>query len=186
MLAAVSVMATGSVAVVAAPAAAQPGQPVNCHPVLWRFAYRHSQYSGPMGCAVGWEFGRDGGLVQDFVNGQMAWSPRQGEPMVVSAYHRPYWDSWGLKHGISIHYGLSNPFNYDRWLIRLDHNGVNIRQDECIVGYAAHPCTRTEGWTGWNNLAPGVYRIVVQGCDWNSWTGHHCNQGWTNPIWVWF
>jgi hypothetical protein len=187
MLAMAVVIGGGSAVAVSEPVSAQPGQPTNCYPVYWQFVNRHNTAPGLYGCPVGFQFARDGGFGQDFINGQMQTSPGRGDNMVVSAYHRMYWTQYGgWQHGISYEWGQSNPYNYDRWLIRLDYNGVNVRQDECITGYALHPCTRTTGWGGWNDLRPGLYRIVVLGCDWNSWTGHTCRQGWTNPIWIWF
>jgi hypothetical protein len=89
-------------AAAAAPVAAQPGHPATCHiPVYWRFVNRYNQSPSAFGCTAGWEFSRDSGMVQDFEHGQMAWSPRHGNDMIVSAYHYTYWTDWGLQHGIS-------------------------------------------------------------------------------------
>jgi hypothetical protein len=68
----------------------------------------------------------------------------------------------------------------------LDRNGVNIGQPECVVNSLLPACDRYGGLQGWNGMAPGVYRFVAEGCDYDPWTGHTCRQGWTNPIWVWF
>jgi hypothetical protein len=164
---------------------AQPGAPGGCYPVYWKFVGRYNQDPSAYGCASGWEFSRDGGMVQDFTNGQMVWSPRQGNEMIISAYHRTYWTDTGLQHGISLIWNTSHPYNYDTWLIRNDYNGNFAGQAECVANTWLSFCGRESGSRGWNNVKPGLYRFIIEGCDYHGWS-HTCTQGWTNPLWIWF
>jgi hypothetical protein len=163
---------------------AQPGQPTGCYPVFWRFVGRYNQSPSEYGCAVGWEFARDGGMVQDFVNGQMVWSPRQGNDMIVSAWHSTYWTDAGLRHSVNVRWNTSSPFNYDSWLVRTDYNNVYVGQAECRANTWFSLCDRYGGLMGWNAVNPGLYRLVIEGCDGQS--THTCRQSWTNPLWIWF
>jgi hypothetical protein len=187
---AIAILGTAGLAAVGQPATAaahaQPGAPGGCYPVYWRFVNRYNQSPSSFGCAAGWEFARDGGMVQDFTYGQMVWSPRQGNDMIVSAFHTTYWTDTGLQHGITLRWNTSSPFNYDRWLIRTDYNGAYARQLECTANGFLSFCDRYGGTSGTSPAAPGLYRFVVEGCDYGAWSGHTCNQGWTNPLWIWF
>jgi hypothetical protein len=184
----VALMAAGVAAVVLAPqsANAQPGWPASCYPVSPLFVGRYNQAPAQYGCAAGWDFGRDGGYVQDFAYGQMATSPRQGANMIVSAFHSTYWTDAGLRHALTLRWNTSSPFNYDRWLIRIDYNGSYAWQPECAANTWLSGCDRYSGTIGWNNVTPGLYRFVLEGCDYDAWGGTTCTQGWTNPIWIWF
>lgn len=115
----------------------------------------------------------------------MVWSPSQSGNMIVSAYRYTYWTDRGEQVGIAFQWGYSDPFNYDKWLIRLDRNGANQGQWDCWSNTWPYPCTRTSGSWGWAPVAAGyAYRIVVEGCDVDPWGGHTCRQGWTIPVWL--
>lgn len=183
----VSLVAAGVAAVAVAPgsASAQPGWPASCYPVSPLFQGRYNQNPNSYGCAAGWDFARDGGYVQDFAYGQMATSPRQGANMITSAYHFTYWADGGLRHGLTLRWSTSSPFNYDKWLVRIDYNGSYAWQPECEA-WPIWGCDRYSGGMTWTGVSPGLYRFVVKGCDYNAWDGATCNEGWTNPIWIWF
>jgi hypothetical protein len=167
-------LAAGMTVAVAAPANAA------CYPVDGHFANRHSMIWQGIGCAVGWAGATGNGLFQNFERGQMIWSPSQGGGMVVSVYR--YWEGNSFT-GIAFHWGPSNPYNYQKWLIRLDRNGANLGQWECLANWGL--CSRTDGFQLWGGQPQGyAYRVVVEGCDVDAWNGHTCRQGWTMPVWL--
>jgi hypothetical protein len=166
----------------AAQGSARGVAPHTCYPVAGHFASRWYQDSNRYGCATSPEYPYLNGTYQEFVNGEMDWSPSQGANMVLSGTRYGYWDDWGFHTGITFQFGQSDPFNYDSWLIRLDRNGVNLGQWECGPGVTViSTCGRTGGFFGWAPVGPGHYRIIIEGCDVGG-GGHTCRQGWTIPV----
>lgn len=152
-----------------------------CYPVSWRFVNRWNQNPGDYGCATSQEYQTyNGGFGQNFVNGQIKASPMQGANMIVSGWKRQYWTDTGLHNAFTFRWGVSNPFNYDTWLIRTHHNGVYTGQRECAVGVWLNSCDRTSGSQGWAPVAPGWHSITVEGCD--GYVGLTCRQGWTVAV----
>ncbi|MGC0421952.1 LGFP repeat-containing protein [Embleya sp. AB8] len=143
---------------------------------LWARWNQFGSEGGSFGCPTTGAYNVGNGLYQQFERGTIAWSPSQGTNMVVSAQR------WGS--GLRFDWGLSDPFNYNDWLINITRDGNNINGDqECIAhGGGSGDCGRYDGTTYWYNLTPGQYRISVEGCD----IGFRrpCRQGWTIPVYV--
>ncbi|MEU6996126.1 hypothetical protein ABZ953_36425 [Streptomyces sp. NPDC046465] len=175
-------MATFAVVSASFAAPAQPAHAASAacgfvvpQPLLTRWN-QHGAEQGSFGCptAAATSYGR--GLLQNFQYGVMAWAPDQGNNMVVSAQR------WGS--GIRFDWGLSDPFNYDNWLINIRRYTDDIHGDqECIAhGGGSGDCGRYDGTVWWYTLQPGVYRIAVEGCDGG--LRRTCRQGWTQPIYL--
>ncbi|MEU7748866.1 hypothetical protein [Nonomuraea sp. NPDC049158] len=126
--------------------------------------------AGLLGCPTGPEQDVAGrrGKRQDFQHGQLAWSPDQGDTMVVAAYQQ---------EGQAVfEWGPSKPrFDYDAFLVRWDSDGRNLGQQE-IKGSRISGKIRVGLPPEW-----GPITFVVEGCDKNV-TGSHCKQGWTIPV----
>jgi hypothetical protein len=105
--------------------------------------------------------------VQSFERGQIAWSPDTGSGSSQVAWHE--------KSLIHFTWGPTDPFAYDRFLVRLDRDGVNVTQMD-VSG------SRAQGQYDYKALSPGLYRLVVEGCDGDH--GSTCRQGWTNPVYI--
>jgi hypothetical protein len=153
-------------------------QPHTCYAVAAHFLARYSEDQTGWGCATTPEYTYLNGTYQEFVNGEMDWSPSQGGNMVVS----------GMKAagGIWFRWGFSDPFNYDAWLLRGTHDGVTDTQFECSAGQNFYDgyCTRTSGGKNIALGGPGHYQIIVEGCDVG--LSHTCRQGWTIPVDLWY
>jgi uncharacterized protein with LGFP repeats len=147
------------------------------------FQARYNEHPNEYGCPFNNENSPPGvpGSYQNFVNGQMAWSPPQGANMVVSGFRFTYWDSSGSHIGIRIQYGSSLPYNYDAWLIRVSKDGTYLGQHECTAG--GNECGRTDG-VYFYYPSGGLIQFMIEGCDVNL-GSHTCRQGWTIPIYMW-
>jgi hypothetical protein len=184
-VAAIACLATNGVAMAGTDAAgsgkrsASAAHPLACYAVASHFVARYSEDQAGWGCATTPEYSYQNGTYQEFVNGEMDWSPSQGGGMVVS----------GMKYagGIWYRFGYTDPFNYDSWLIRITHNGVTAPQLECYAGSNPYGgfCTRTSGGMSFGLAGPGHYQIIVEGCDVSGTGSHTCNQGWTLPMDLW-
>ena len=125
---------------------------------------------GPLGCPLSDEADvGDGGRYNQFEHGQIVWSPKQGTHMTLAA--------WQAGDSIMLKWGPTDPFHYDKFLVRYDFNGANLGQDDWAGG--------NQGEYQLNVTHPGRYRLVVEGCDDGGvLSGSECRQGWTVPIHV--
>lgn len=130
--------------------------------------------NSPLGCALEQEHNVPGrnGRAQQFANGGIVWSPDQGSAMILAAYQ------WS--HQINIEWGPTNPFSYNKYIVRWDRDGDNIGQQDVLPGSE----TTGGGHTIGGLPGPGRYDIVVEGCDYDPWSGSTCRQGWTVPATV--
>jgi hypothetical protein len=140
--------------------------------------------AGPMGCPVETEHDVPGrrGRAMRFANGEIVWSPDQGDAMVLSVFQEG--------NGIVVDYGDSGPFTYVWFFVRVDYEGRNVGQigvpgargGQYVVGTTRpedEPEVPTVGsGTGW-------YSIIVEGCE-SGIGGSDCEQGWTIPASVFF
>ena len=139
---------------------------------------RHHQLggnAGPLGCAIGPEEnayeGRPG-KVQRYERGMITWSPSTGERSVQAA--------WVQNGRMWLDWGVTDPFHYDTWLVRVDRYGANVGQPEYRNGSPGVWANR--GRVELPAYTWGDYRIVVEGCDLGG--GHTCRQGWSNPVYL--
>ncbi|QRM53818.1 hypothetical protein [Sinorhizobium sp. BG8] len=122
---------------------------------------------GPLGCPTS----REGpvsdrpGATQSFRNGTISFSPQQGEQMLVAAHLSG--------NDIVVEWGSTAPFSYDKFILRLDKDGVNVLQVDAGKGTGGRWSTPATG--------PGTYSIIVEGCD-TDLTGSDCAQSWTIPV----
>lgn len=129
--------------------------------------------NSPLGCAAEQEHDVAGrhGRAQQFAHGGIVWSPDQGSGMILAAYQSG--------HVINIQWGPTNPFSYNKYIVRWDRNGGNIGQQDVLPGSVTTGGGYTIGLPG-----PGRYDVVVEGCDYDPWSGSTCRQGWTIPATV--
>lgn len=134
---------------------------------------------GALGCPTGPERPVDGrpGRVQSFAEGEIAWSPAQGDNMIVAAYKRG--------KSIAVNWRRTTPYAYSFFLVRWDLNDVNLGQQKVEpgrtpVGLIPHPSDR--GWFTMNPAKAGRYTFRVEGCDTQRFGGSKCRQGWTVPV----
>lgn len=104
------------------------------------------------------------GRRQTFGRGQIAWSPSQGSTMVVAA--------WRVGVYVHFHWGPTNPFSYDKFLVRGEYTNIPGKWFQATV----------RGGTG-GQVKYGLpwedhLRFVVEGCD-NTAGGSRCRQSWT-------
>ena len=105
---------------------------------------------GPLGCAISPEAGVPGrnGRKSVFQHGEIAWSPDQGANMVVAAYQQ--------EDNLIVNWGNSDPFTYEKFIVRWDRNGQNIGQAD--VEMFIEP---TNGFFRIPTPPPGVCSIIV-------------------------
>ncbi len=137
---------------------------------------RYSELHGsdaPLGCPLTDEADvrGGGGRFNNFEHGVIVWSPSTGPGSVQSAYVRQA----ASRSTIVVDWGDTSPFNYDKFLVRWDLNGVNVGQQD--VGGP-----RTSGHFEIPVLRSGTYRIVVEGCDHRPFGSSVCRQGWSKPM----
>jgi len=132
--------------------------------------YRAGGANSVYGCPKNREYGPGQWRRQDFGNGQIAWSPAQGDHMIVTAF-----SSRGQAY---FTWGPTNPYRYDKFLVRWTTNGDYSQTVQ-------HELTgsRTGGIdsvppSGTSNIE---YEIIVEGCD-NGFWGSTCRQSWTVPV----
>lgn len=127
---------------------------------------------GPLGCPTSEEMDhREGkGRYQTFEHGSIAWSPGVWPSSVQVAYQA----------GNQIHFEWTNtsPLNYDVFLVHWSKDGADIG------GNDVNNQPRTSGSFNIPLSGPGVYRIVVEGCDRHTLSSSTCRQGWTLPVYV--
>ncbi|WP_214323064.1 LGFP repeat-containing protein [Nonomuraea sediminis] len=152
---------------------AQPGQAACTQQAGGLIGERWQELRGSAGllsCPTGPEQDVSGrrGKRQDYQHGQIAWSPDQGDKMVVAAYQQ---------EGQAVfEWGPSQPrFDYDVFIVRWDSNGRNLGQRE-IKGSRTSGKIRVGLPPNW-----GPITFVVEGCD-TGIGGSTCRQGWTIPV----
>ncbi len=150
---------------------------------------RWQQQQTALGCAIAPIAPTYDGQFQNFERGQIVWSPGQGNDMIISGYRGKYWDDQGEHFLMSFYWNTSHPFDYEKWLIRLDRDdNANLGQWECVVG-PFNPCSPTSGGAvyGKDLSLPGhSYQFRVEGCDYSWPGGHDCPRSWTIPVWIWY
>jgi LGFP repeat len=173
-----------------APPAQEPGSRCEIPPVgLIRERWLSLKAdNGLMGCPT--EAGRDvagrRGKAMRFQNGEIAWSPDQGEKMVVSAFRE--------RDRIVVDAGNPAPFSYS-WLdVRLEYEGRDIGH-ESVPGAGGRAIIVPTGNEDHPDLAvvgegTGNYTVTVEGCDDESGIipgdSTDCPQGWTLPVTVFY
>jgi hypothetical protein len=105
------------------------------------------------------------GRRQYFERGSVAWSPRQGNSMVVA--------TWGHDGWVYFNWGPTSPFHYDKFLVRWYSSIDQGEQREFAGG--------TSGQIRVQRRTTGEYRFIVEGCD-NGTFGSSCRQGWTISV----
>lgn len=127
---------------------------------------------GPLGCPITEEMDHPEGKgrYQRFEFGEIAWSPNTGPRSVQTAYLS--------SSGITVLWGETDPFHYDKFIVRWDKDGQNIGQQDVGSGSGGKLVIPFSGL--------GRYRIVVEGCDSHFLADSTCRQGWSNPVYVSF
>jgi hypothetical protein len=125
---------------------------------------------GPLGCALANETDAgNGGRYNQFEHGQIVWSPKQGTHMTLAA--------WQAGDSIMLRWGPTDPYSYDKFLVRYNFNGANLGQEDWAGGKG--------GEFQLNVARPGRYTLAVEGCDeGGAFSGSTCRQGWAVPIHV--
>ncbi len=157
--------------------------PVNCGPFqiggLFLKRYMEGFYGQKLGCPNSPEGNHPdggGGRYQTFVYGAMAYSPGTGPNSVQIGYSGA--------GGLGLNWSTTEPFTYNKFVVRYDRDGANVGQDD--IGQQSIP--NNAGSWAWGNvngpLVPGLYRLVVEGCDvtWDG--GNKCLQGFSLPVYV--
>ncbi|MCI0391458.1 MAG: hypothetical protein MOB07_22175 [Acidobacteria bacterium] len=135
---------------------------------------------GLLGCPVAAEQPIPGrrGRSQSFENGEIIWSPEQGQGMVLAVYQQG--------EQVIANWGSTAPFEYDTFILRVDYEGNNIGQIEVArqrtSGSYAIGVMRKEDDTETPILGNGTgrYSVVVEGCkEGGGLAGVDCPQRWT-------
>lgn len=126
-----------------------------------------NRISGRIGCAINEEHNvpNRNGRIQDFQNGQIAWSPDQAPGMTVWTYK--------MNNQSHIQWNTNTDYSYDFYIIRAYKDGQFINQKD-ISG-------NREGWWTYAHKQPGWYSYIVEGCDRRTF-GSKCRHGWTIPV----
>ena len=133
--------------------------------VGWAWAGGGDGYLGCPTGAVQPVSGRRGSLAT-FEGGSVVWSPDQGDRMTVAAFQR--WDK------LAVEWGVTEPYGYDKFIVRWDRNGRNVGQEDVNVG--------GDGGSWEKKVPPGNYTVVVEGCDRRGIPKRSvCKQGFTIP-----
>lgn len=85
---------------------------------------------------------------------------------------------------LGLTWSTTDPFTYDKFVVRYDRDGQNIGQDD--IAQQTIP-NNAGSWTwSWadGQLSPGLYRLVVEGCDVTTFGGNDCKQGYSLPVYV--
>ena len=125
---------------------------------------------GPLGCPTNQEAPHPeggGARIQDFQHGQIAWTPGQGDKNAQAG--------WMEKNRIVFDWGPTDPFNYDKFLVRWDKDSQNLGQDD-VTG------NRTRGRWSTAVRNAGLYKIYVEGCHNGILSSATCEQGWSKPV----
>ena len=157
--------------------------PVNCFffriSGLFLVRYLEMRGSERLGCPAGPEMNHpDGGdgRYQTFDGGAMAYSPNTGPNSVQMGY--------GGARFLGLLWSTTDPFTYDKFIVRYDRDGQNIGQDDI----AQQTIPNNAGSWMWNladgRLSPGLYRLVVEGCDVTNTGGNDCKQGFSLPVYI--
>lgn len=112
------------------------------------------------------------GEMQWFQRGTIAWSPDTGGYSVQAV--------WAQNGRMWLDWGVTDPYHYDTWLVRVDRDGVNLGQPEYWNGTSGVYANR--GRVLLPDYGRGFFRIVIKGCDYDG--GHTCRQPWSNPVYV--
>src|ERR1700730_5490640 len=125
---------------------------------------------GPLGSPTGPEVSVPGrsGRQMPFEHGEIVFSPDQGSAMLVAAYQQD--------DNLIVNWSDTAPFNYDKFIVRWDLEGVNVGQFD-VDSYI----DRTNGFSRIRPLLPGRYTVMVEGCDIGT-GGSTCRQGFTVPV----
>ncbi|MGP3963351.1 LGFP repeat-containing protein [Nonomuraea sp. 3N208] len=106
------------------------------------------------------------GRRQNFLRGQMVWSPRQGPKMVVSA--------WSIGGYAYVDWRTTAPRSYDRFLVRWTSAADRAGTQRDVGG-------GTSGRMRVRVMTTSGYRFIVEGCD-NGTFSSSCRQGWTLSV----
>jgi hypothetical protein len=107
-------------------------------------------------------------IKQTYQNGEIAWSPAQGARMVVAAYQHD--------DNLIVSWGDTGPTTYEKFIVRWDRNGANAGQAD-VDSYVGP----TDGFYRISQPAPGLYSVLVEGCDTPD-PGPDCPYGFTTPV----
>jgi LGFP repeat len=125
--------------------------------------------NGPLGCPTGPEQDVPGqrGRRQTFQRGEMAWSPDQGEDLIVTAYR--------LWNDAVLEWSATSPhYHYKYFRIGITFNGVDLALPDAKV---MREPDRGRIWTKLQGY--GEYAFKVKGCDDGD---DDCKQGYTIPV----
>jgi hypothetical protein len=156
--------------------------------------------NGPLGCPVAQAkiIGpalHHVGMSQDFEGGQMVYSPAIGifgappNPSLATDFVQTvYFDH---SNNIVFEWGDTHPFNYGRFLVRLDKDGTFYPpQYDVDVGSAKVSRTAGELTIAASPegpiAGPGKYSVIVKGCDPHDPFAATCYQDWSNPAQISF
>jgi Ricin-type beta-trefoil lectin domain/LGFP repeat len=155
--------------------------PVNCGPFqvggLFLVRYLQEPFTQELGCPTSSEIDHPdgGGRYQTFEHGAMAYSPGTGPNSVQIGYSG---------RGLGLTWSTTEPFSYDKFIVRYDRDGANIGQDEISPQSIPNNSGRWQWSFVDGQLQPGLYRLVVEGCDDLSFNRTQCNQGFSLPVYV--
>jgi len=153
----------------------KPAPPVHCDPAIHTIGLINERYwpnAHGLGCPVTQEYPDGNGRYQEFEHGAMVWSPNIGPRAVLVAYAQD--------GTVYFNWGPTDPYNYDKWIVRYDRNGINIGQDDVCEPPSCLSHLTMGYWS--RNLGPGRYRLVVEGCDEGSTGDNTCRQGWSQSV----
>jgi hypothetical protein len=120
---------------------------------------------GPFGCPVGPESpvpGRNG-AIQQFENGDIAFSPDQGDGLTVLLFRE-------TATKLVFEWDDTSPHAHDEILLRLEKDGAEVTQRSL-------PPDRSHGWAWGEAPGPGHYRVMIEGRK-----DRRSPTGWTIPV----
>ncbi len=123
---------------------------------------------GPLGCPLAPEANhpQGGGRLQTFQHGQIAFTDGQGDHNAQAA--------WTQGSRAVLDWGPTDPFHYDKFIVRWDKDGRNVGQSD-------EPGGNRGRWSVALDDA-GTYSLVVEGCDKSELSSSKCRQGWSKPV----
>jgi hypothetical protein len=107
-------------------------------------------------------------IKRRFENGEIVWSPAQGDRMLVAAYQQD--------DNLIVNWGDTGPYDYDKFNVHWVRGDATVGQVE-ISKYI----DRTNGFFRIQAPLPARYSFAVEGCN-TSVTGSKCPQRWTTPV----
>ena len=156
--------------------------------VVGLIATEYSTLRNQLGCPLSVERDVPGadGRYNDFENGQIVWSPTQ--QLLVAAYqttkaHQSVLTPTETTGSIVVSWKVTGSFTYDFFIVRWLDVADPVPGDPSHSTQFNVPVPTSGSYI--IDIPQGRYQITVEGCNKGGFLGpSHCNQGWSNPVFV--